>query len=481
MAEGAADRSGDNTAPVGTDDVSAAPGAAANTDSEGSDPNTAGLPASDTDGGSETNEETGNGVDISVTTQVQGTVSQEAEAPGYPGEGGSPMEDAYAESLRQEQEDRLEYLRQLRQSCVMEFENWNRYFSSQRRSIDYQVIDEEGNVLLNHAGERNIPTDEDYVFKAVMHYDSVGRMDVTQLNGQNTSHLLNLLQSFGEVDPMENYYWERYLYETAYKLENPKNITFAYAMTQDQLAEFGQSRNYNWRSYYDSGAVSMVLTGLLCFVAVMAFLFSCWDVRRAEYSRILRVPLEAVICVGLGGTAFGYSLTSLVAMTNQGSLYDGLIRANFLPKAASIMVTLWNIMWWCVPFAVIYWAVLCVRDVFHIGLKRYIRERTLCGWLWGGCSWCCRRIYAFIGSIDLQDRSDKTIFKIVGVNFIILAVLCSMWFFGVGALVIYTIILFVVLRKYYRDLSDKYRILLKATNQIAEGNLEGVIEEDLGV
>ncbi len=86
-----------------------------------------------------------------------------------------------------------------------------------------------------------------------------------------------------------------------------------------------------------------------------------------------------------------------------------------------------------------------------------------------------------MGNINLQERSDRTIFRIVGVNFIILSVLCSLWFFGIGALILYSIILFIVMRKYYRDLSDKYQILLRATNQIAEGNLEVAIEEDLSV
>ncbi len=48
-------------------------------------------------------------------------------------------------------------------------------------------------------------------------------------------------------------------------------------------------------------------------------------------------------------------------------------------------------------------------------------------------------------------------------------------------MILYSIILFIVMRKYYRDLSDKYQILLRATNQIAEGNLEVAIEEDLSV
>ena len=94
---------------------------------------------------------------------------------------------------------------------------------------------------------------------------------------------------------------------------------------------------------------------------------------------------------------------------------------------------------------------------------------------------CIRERYQFIYSIDLQDRTDRTLFKIVGINFLILTVLCSLWFFGIGALLIYSIILFIVLRKYYRDLSNKYRILLDATNQIAEGNLDVTIAENLGV
>ena len=352
-------------------------------------------------------------------------------------------------------EERQEYLRNLRQNCMMEYESWNRYFGSIRNAIDFQVLDENGSILMNYAKDRNILTDDSYVFRVVMHYDGHGRMDVMQLGGQDTSYLLNILQKFGEVDPMEEYYWEQYSSKPQFKLSNPKNITFAYAMTEQQLAEYSLARSSSWSSYYNSGRVAQVFAGLGIFVALAAFLLSCFDVTRADDSKVLRVPLGIVLGVGAGGIGFGYSLTSLVAVTNHGSLYSGLIRANFLPKAADIMVKLWNVFWWCIPFAIIYWAVLCMRDVFHIGFKRYIRERTLCGLFYGWCAGLCRRFYNFLGSINLQDNSDRTIFKIVGVNFIILAVLCSLWFFGIGALIIYSIVLFLVLRKYYRDLTRK--------------------------
>ena len=71
--------------------------------------------------------------------------------------------------------------------------------------------------------------------------------------------------------------------------------------------------------------------------------------------------------------------------------------------------------------------------------------------------------------------------KIVIVNFAVLLIICLMWVFGVGALIIYSFVLFWFLRKYYNSIQEKYERLLKATNEIAEGNLDVKIEEDLGI
>ncbi|WP_186423699.1 sensor histidine kinase [Lacrimispora celerecrescens] len=379
------------------------------------------------------------------------------------------------------QEDRNEYLRDLRQSCIQEYESWSRNFNGIRNYMDYQILDESGRVLTDHAGGRSIGKSDEYKFKAMLRYDDLGRMETGAVSGDNTVRLLNTLGTLGNKDPMSDYYWDQYRYETDLKLKNPRNVTFAYGMRAQQIAEYEEERETVWSAYNYSGSVSRIFLGLICAVAIAAFFFSCFDPDLPEYSRILRTPFEIVAGIGCGAVLFGTGLTNLVAITNRGDLYDALMRANFLPLVAGIMIKLWNLMWWSIPFAIVYWAVLCVRDVIHIGLKRYLYERTLCGWFWQWMKNLCRKVYLFVGNINLQERSDRTIFRIVGVNFIILSVLCSLWFFGIGALILYSIILFIVMRKYYRDLSDKYQILLRATNQIAEGNLEVAIEEDLSV
>ncbi len=51
----------------------------------------------------------------------------------------------------------------------------------------------------------------------------------------------------------------------------------------------------------------------------------------------------------------------------------------------------------------------------------------------------------------------------------------------IAASIIYTIVLFILLRKYIDNIKKKFQILLDATNKIANGNLDVKIDEDLGL
>ena len=95
-----------------------------------------------------------------------------------------------------------------------------------------------------------------------------------------------------------------------------------------------------------------------------------------------------------------------------------------------------------------------------------------------------RKQYDALTHIDFRDKTHKAILRIVIVNFVILVVvelvslMCGFEFY---ALVIYSIVLFLILRKFFRDVQRKYQMLLHATNELAEGNLDVVIEGDAGV
>ena len=89
--------------------------------------------------------------------------------------------------------------------------------------------------------------------------------------------------------------------------------------------------------------------------------------------------------------------------------------------------------------------------------------------------------YRQVEKIDLRERSTKTLIRIVGINFVLLTVFCSLWFFGIFGLIVYSAVLYLILRRLYDRMQEKYKILLRATNELAEGNLDVEITEDLGV
>ena len=66
-------------------------------------------------------------------------------------------------------------------------------------------------------------------------------------------------------------------------------------------------------------------------------------------------------------------------------------------------------------------------------------------------------------------------------NFIILAVTSIFWFYGIMALIIYSVILYFILKKYFNEIKKNYHRLLEATNEIADGNLDVEIDENLGM
>ena len=127
---------------------------------------------------------------------------------------------------------------------------------------------------------------------------------------------------------------------------------------------------------------------------------------------------------------------------------------------------------------------MCIRDrVYTLGVGAYLKERTLCvrywkyiqrAWIYvtGKIKGWIHYCYHFMDRIDLSQRNNRTIFKIVAVNFIVLALICTMWVGGIFLLVIYSGVLFWLLQKYFNELQQKYRILLRATGEIAKGNLD---------
>lgn len=154
-------------------------------------------------------------------------------------------------------------------------------------------------------------------------------------------------------------------------------------------------------------------------------------------------------------------------------------------KAGYANVNVWNvlktggILW--LLFAVAFVSTVCIYPVFSVGLKEYIRQYSF---IYQIFPWIRKKWNQFtdeVNHIDFSDKTTKTILKIVGINFLVLAVLMCMWMFGIVGLVIYSLVLFYLMKKYYDRIKKDYDVLMRGVQRIAEGDLDTMITEDIGV
>lgn len=97
------------------------------------------------------------------------------------------------------------------------------------------------------------------------------------------------------------------------------------------------------------------------------------------------------------------------------------------------------------------------------------------------CKDFCVKTYEGLLHLNFQDQMNRTILKIVILNFIAFSVISFFWYYKSVALIIYSVVLFLFLRKYFADLQGQYRTLLKDTGMLANGNLDILLESDYGV
>ena len=384
-----------------------------------------------------------------------------------------------------------------------------RNFELAKKYFDYAVFDSEGQQLLKNVDEEtaerlqmNSEEDAGYAFRAHYDFSENGELSSVQVDGTALS-------------PEEEYSLESDYVTSAQEVEygeeissiaEPKSITVIYGMSQEYLNVFTEAyAEDNWEDdsvpYYSVRETFHYSDTLdpLCWVVIAAALLLPAR-RKLDISemKMFDVPFEVPILVWL----FIY-ITYLNALPAR--IVDQTVANSLLPgmgHGMEIIAAIINFAMWFFVFGLVFWSVTSLRAMIRMK-GAYWRDRTLTMKLIrhyrgrgtesdeemvrkaGGI---LKRIKAFFAKqydalqhIDFREKTNRTILKIVIVNYIILASVCFLWYYGTLALIIYSVILFFFLKKYVKDLQEKYKLLLKSTNQLAEGHLDVPIEGDVGL
>lgn len=399
-------------------------------------------------------------------------------------------------------------------------------FFLMRKYMDYEVFSRDSEDADGEKGllgrsssadtKKLLEQNTDYGLRIVLEYDRNENLNTVEVDGTcaNEDERYRLEQGvFNCLDePYDYVEGER----IQYFLTDPSSVKIIYAFTEQNLQRFLQNNYFSGGVYNANVEILsnmkpyLVFEWGLCLLAMAAaLLIPCnknWDLGNFP---VFKMPFEVVLLAGAFAVSMEQSFASVVWNTLNHRL-AGFIGDMGIPEQLNYGVEkLLNLLMWFCIFGMAYWGTTCLRAIFTMK-GRYWKERTLTArilyWaegrkdelgeqvrqgageatglfrrMWKGIRGLQKRIYDGFLHVDITEQANHVIFKIVLANFIVLTLISCFWFYGIFALLLYSGILFLFLRRYFFDIQWKYRLLLASMNLLAEGNLDAPIEGDLGV
>lgn len=414
--------------------------------------------------------------------------------------GAIPLGLTECRKLRNELEGLESYFRTLDSS----FQVLNSYY-------DYIIRDDiSGKYVTNMSAEDMDRPLEDQYFQLSFRFDSVGNVTLGDvICGNNESQIRKFANwALREEGLQGRVAQDMDTYGRYGGLRLPADCTVTFGMSKEAweriekngllgnvslYATGSGTRIHFYNHYYGGNTVSTLaymdagVGGILLLCAVgIALLGFFLPVRRCVGSwrndRLCRCSLETLLLAGFAVFSCGGILVGMIAGVASGRAQKALMQyisvnqleARFLVAVFNLLVlALFFFFWWYVG--------VCASAVRELGPRGYIRQRSLIYRLFPYIRGKLGRIYRGMTHVDLTGNAHAVIIRVLIVNAVILFMISLLWFGGIALTLAYSVVLYFILRKYISDLQKKYRILLDAVDEIAEGNLNVTINEDLGV
>lgn len=128
-----------------------------------------------------------------------------------------------------------------------------------------------------------------------------------------------------------------------------------------------------------------------------------------------------------------------------------------------------NVVVWFVSFFVVYLCTLNLRQLFVKGVVMFLKENTLTGRILCFLFSWVKKTVEFCGTIDFSNKGNRNFFLAVVLNFIIIALLCCGWFFGILLAIPYSLLVFWLLQKWWNKIRTDYVVMLSTTEEMARG------------
>lgn len=242
-----------------------------------------------------------------------------------------------------------------------------------------------------------------------------------------------------------------------------------------------------WRDYWierQAYSRSGYMIGVLAVwfgMAALALVLQNIPALELRKKRIFNLPTELTAWAGGIGFAATVSviLSDFAVYTLSVDVIDDFQHVGFGNAAQSMTTLMIWIFWTCFAFCWYWFAASLLPYITHP--IRTCRQNMLCV---GICRWlkkCWIRLWHWATDVEVDEKLGSNIWKVVGLNGVIVSALCCIWIGGIAGAVIYTLILYVLVKKKCGEIIGEYEKLLHMTRTIAAGDLTSETDEDMGL
>lgn len=337
--------------------------------------------------------------------------------------------------------------------------------ATENPSFSTEELEKDKNLalLLNELSENDLKElQKEYQYFIRLDYDAAGRLSIPYFYGES-----------GKSS-------QQFAYESLKETSNPyfmsselapiKNMTFIYGIPKGSTAGFDYGSGYYATStisiFYES-IVVLLLTGVTILIPLAGLnqfkLIKGW----------FKWPLEIVSIISTGLIGVYLLMIELIhsVISNPPFLLE-------LSEKFSVNLTfIQNLSLWFMLLLVTFMTLLFFKQLIVQGGRRTMRQNC----------WCYRlgrfiyRQGKRLTEVDLKEENTKKLALFIFIQAILVSLCCFGWFFGVFGVIIYSVGLYIFLRKHLLTLQQNYATLSQVTEALADGNLEVEMNQDLGI
>lgn len=396
-------------------------------------------------------------------------------------------------------------------SGMAEVESWFRTLEDNFRNLnntfDYVIRDNRSGKYVSNMStdERNRGISDQYFLLSFV-FDSAGNVTIADdICGNDANRIRKYANEAVRENAFQNLVAQNAAIIGKYgNLNQPVDCEVTFSISKNEWAEWNQnpemtlgviqegrystyvtSYNSNWytlQAYLDAG-IGGILFLCLLFLALLGFLLPMPGGRKPwMHDKICAIPLEllfGIVCVAVPISSPVLEMIAYMAGGKAGGAFSEALMIS--PDSAAILAGFLNLLALSSFFFCFWYIGVCARAVRELHMREYIKQRSLIYRFFPFMKGRAVDIYEAVAHMDLTRDAQKTIIRVLLVNAVILFFISCLWIGGLAVTLVYTFVLYIILRKYISDLQKRYRILLKAVDEIAEGNLNVAINEDLGV